>query len=322
MDRTSDAMNLRFRKNFVRLVASLVTIALITSQTGCANFSLKESSSPEQPPGWNRVGVASLAREPRLETMDMPRTHGILEDKGVQGAAGGGAAGAGAGLALCTPSAIFPPAYAICVAGLGLSGMAVGLGVGEVKQNKDDAEKTLGGVQSGTRIQNELRERVVVAARSKTSYEIVDLGAHHPPPSREDSHEQFEYAGHSGQLEYAEPVEYVFPREAGIDVVLEMTLHKVLAQGLGGWKDEFEIKLTSRSRLIRISDDRILASRIHYYRGPSQRIGENAAEQTDKIRHSIRIGIETLAHDIVAETLLHGATGADSNERGHPEFMD
>ena len=37
---------------------------------------------------------------------------------------------------------------------------------------------------------------------------------------------------------------------------------------------------------------------------------------------SIRIGIETLAHDIVTETLLGGGYSAHSAETSLPEFMD
>ncbi len=322
-------MSARFGKRFTRLVACLVTLTLITGQTGCLSFAYKESASSEQAPGWNRVGVTAVAIEPRLDARDMPRTHDLLEDKTVQGAAVGGAGGAGVGAAACLAAgpyaAVLCPFVLVAYTSLGLT---LGGAVGTLEQDKDDAEQAFAEVPTGTAIQVELKEKVMAVALRETSYEILDLGAHSPTspprstPSPGDVYGHLEHDAHSGQVEYAEPVTYALPREKGIDAVLEVNLRRILARGMAGWKGEFRIELMSRSRLIRASDGHILANRTHYYTGPAEQIGANAADQKDKIRRSIRIGIETLAHDIVAETLLGGGNSAHSAASGLPEFVD
>ncbi len=320
-------MNARFRKSLVRLVAGLATVTLITGQVGCAGFGPKEPSTPEPPPDWGRVGLASVAVEPSLEALGMPRTHSLVEDKAVQGGTAGAATGTAVGFAVCSPSVFFPPAYAICIAGLGLTGMAAGGGIGAVEQNKDDAEETFAAVRKGSAIQDVLRKKVMAIARHETSYAILDLGARPQPPAHPKTPSSVAPYGepepleHAGRFDYL-PFKHGFSQETGVDVVLEMILDKVLAQGLGGWKDEFEIRLTGRSRLIRVFDGRVLANRAHYYTGPAERIGASAAEQTDRVRRSIRIGIETLAHDIVTETLLGGGYGTHSGVSSLPDFMD
>ena len=140
-------------------------------------------------------------------------------------------------------------------------------------------------------------------ARNRTAYTIVDLGARQEPPA--DTHQEIAYA---------------FPDQAGIDAVVETHLTHVLAQGTG--KATFQIVFTCRSRVIRTPDGRLLARNVHRYQGPSLKVSASAEAQKKQILHSFQIGFESLAQDIVEETLLRAATLAARPHPELPEFLD
>ena len=265
-------------------IARVTSVAGLVLTAGCGSHPINLSETDKAQLG--TIGVVAPHFAPNI-ALDTPET-------GTGGAAGQGALqGMGA---LWSGCAQFGNATAqlgggilalfVCpiLTPIAAAGGAI---IGEVKAapkaDVEQAKQNIGTAFAQVRIQETLRESVYAAAKSNSSYAIVNL------PER-------------GPSAPDEPVDYRPLAGEGVTTVLEVSVANLVLQGSGGHQP-LKLAMTARARLISVSENRELTRGGYTYRSEQRPFSEWIASDAQALRAAYERAYQNIAMQI-AQTFL------------------
>ena len=122
------------------------------------------------------------------------------------------------------------------------------------------------------------------AAKSESNYAVVVVPEHGPSAPNE-------------------PVDYRPLAREGVTTVLEVGVTNLMLQG-SGVNPPLNLAMTARTRLVSVSDNRVLFSDDYAYRSEQRPFSEWAANDADALRVAYERAYQNLAAQIVDETIL------------------
>ena len=269
-------------------------VVFISSQQGCASFSLSRLFGDKKPPELGQVGIASPATSPNIRAVGLTKQKGIPRSETLGGTVVGGAGGVGVGFAVCTPSIIIPWAYGACIAAIGLTGLVVGTVAGREVANAKDTESFAAVLPAGIDMQEELRTTVIAVTKNTTDKPVIDLGAQEDVPVLDKNNTDLSRIVQPG--EKIVDVNYRKYAAQGIDTVLETN---VLYVGLTATESgQYQLKLQCNSRLVKTSDGNTIMSKLHNYSGPEFPQENESAQGAGIKLQVLNAGLDSIAREI------------------------
>ena len=286
---------MRYNHQFIKQsLLWMCIVVFISSQQGCASFSLDRLFGDKKPPELGQVGIASPATLPNIRAVGLSKQNGMPRNETLGGTAVGGAGGVGVGFAVCTPSIIIPWAYAVCIAGLGVAGLLVGTLAGREIANLKDTESFAAVLPAGIDMQEALRTTVIAVTKNTTDKPVIDLGAQKNAPEQDKNNT---YASSIVQPDQKTVnADYRKYAAQGIDTVLETSVLYVGLKATGS--GQYQLVLQCNTRLIKTSDGDTIMNKSHNYSGPEFLQEIESAQGAGIKLQVLNAGIESIAREI------------------------